>query len=133
MHAPYVISGALTTIFRPEERLLSKGHEKALGVGEEVRIRIIDKVGADWAKVYGILLPEPNVPVVITSVKVKPFGAIEPIDFVGSTPDVQDRESLKIQLGYIYNFASEELCSNLWITRTTFQYVLKPLSPKAAP
>jgi len=123
IYIPFVENRTLTTIFRPERRLLEENHPKALGVGENVRIRIIDKVGAEWADLYGELSPSPNIPVLITSVAVKRLGSIETSDFSGSTPDVMDEAGLKMQLALIYNFSREELGPDFWITRTAFRYL----------
>jgi hypothetical protein len=123
IHAPFAEDKTLTTIFRPERRLLSEQHPHALGLGERAQIRIIDKVGARWANVSGVLLPTPNMPIVITDVTVKRLGSIEAKDFIGSTPDVKDLIGLKIQLGLIYNLSEEDLNANCWVTRTTFEYI----------
>lgn len=123
IYAPYVENKTLATIFRPERRLLEENHPKALGVGEHVRVRVIDKVGADWAELYGELLPTPNIPVLITSVAVKRLGEIEASDFAGSTPDVMDIAGLRLQLALIYNLSREELNPDFWVTRTTFRYL----------
>ncbi|MBI1272183.1 hypothetical protein GC174_17280 [bacterium] len=114
---------SLTTIFRPGRRLLEENHPKALAVGEETCLRIIDKVGADWAEIPGILLPEPVYPVVIKAVTVKRLKGLLPEDFEGSSPDVQDLSGLKLQLGLIYNLSKEDLSSDFWVTRTTFRYL----------
>ena len=132
IYAPFAQDRTLTTIFRPERRLLSEQHPKALGVDETVSIRIIDKVGAEWSGLYGKLLPQPNIPVVITAVTVKQLQEIDATDFAGSTPDVMDLSALKIQLALIYNFSREDLSPEFWITRTTFRYIEPPptlLSP----
>ena len=123
IYAPFAEDRSLTAIFRPGRRLLEENHPKALGVGENVRIRIIDKVGADWADLYGALLSQPNIPVLITDVTVMPLGEIGSADFEGSTPDVIDMTGLKIQLALIYNLSREELAEDCWITRTNFRYL----------
>jgi len=122
-YIPFVEDGSLTTVFRPGRRLLSEGHPKGIDVGETVRIKIVDKVGADWAHLYGTLLPSPDRPALVTQVQVKPLGAIDGADFEGSTPDVMDREGLKLQLALIYNLSRQELSPDLWITRSTFRYL----------
>ncbi len=123
IYIPFVEDKSITTIFRPGRRLLAEQHPKALGVGEEVRVRIINKIGADWAEVYGELMSEPNIPVVITTVTVKLIENIEANDFSGSTPDVMNLDALKMQLALIYNLSRDELSSGFWVTRTTFRYL----------
>jgi hypothetical protein len=124
-YTPFVEDGSLTTVFRPGRRLLGENHPKAIDVGETVRIRIVDKVGADWANLYGVLLPAPDRPALVTSVTVKHLGEIEEADFQGSTPDVTDMNGLKLQLALIYNLSREELSPDFWVTCSTFQYLPK--------
>jgi hypothetical protein len=123
IYSSFVDDESLTTIFRPGRRLISENHPKALGVGELVRVRIVDQVGADWAGVYGTLLPQPNSAAVITDVIVKPFGTFSRSDFHGAPPSIQDNNELGADLALIYNLSRNELCASLWITRTTFRYI----------
>ena len=119
-----VTNGTVTTIFRPSRRLLHENHPKALGAGEIVKVRVVDKPGADWKKVYGELLLHPNRAAQITDVEVRKFTEfVDPADFVGSTADVQNNQELRINLAHIYNMAASGFGDHLWVTRTRFEYV----------
>jgi hypothetical protein len=122
IHAPYAENRSLTTIFRPGRRLLSEQHPKALEVGEDIRIRVVVEVGADWAGLYGTLLDTPNIPAIITSVTVKKLADVAAADFSGSTPDAMNYDALKLQLALIYNLSQQDMAADFWITRTTFRY-----------
>ena len=83
-YIPFVEDGSLTTVFRPGRRLLSENHPKGMAKGERILIRIVDQVGADWANIFGTLLPAYDRPALVMSVDVKKLGEIESADFDGS-------------------------------------------------
>ena len=120
---PYVQNRTLNTIFRPDRRLFSEKHPKAFIENKIIRVRIIEKSGAQWAGAGCIFLPEPNFRAVITQVTTKMIEELEPSDFIGSSPCTQNIEALKYQLCYIYDKSMDEIGHDFWITRTTFQYL----------
>lgn len=111
----------VTTIFRPGRRLCDdpKGYCK----GEIVTLRIVEKVGADWARVPGELRDDVGEEVEILTVTCLPLGSLTSTDFVGSTPDISDQQSLRYHLGALYNLAPEELGDDALVTKTTFRYL----------
>lgn len=120
---PYVQNRTLTTIFRPDRRLLSEKHPKAFIENKIIRVRIIEKSGAQWAGADCIFLPEPNLRAVITEVTAKMIKDLEPSDFIGASPCTQNIEALKYQLCFIYDKSMAEIGHDFWVTRTTFQYL----------
>lgn len=111
----------ITTIFRPEKRLCEdfRGYcEK-----QEVYIRLLDRVGADWAGVAPKFVDGFEMKVVIKTVEVKKISELTQGDFSGSSPDIFDAESLKYHLGVVYNLDPSQLSGETVITRTTFEYV----------
>lgn len=119
IYADLVRDKKITTIFRPGERTCNLN--KGFCEGEVINIKIIDKVGADWAE----LPPETvtiNQKALIESVVNKEIGSLTAEDFHGSSPDIFDKQSLIYNLGVIYNLAPSELTDGSIITKTTFVY-----------
>ena len=110
----------VTTIFRPGERLC--GINKGFCEDEILNIRIIDKVGADLAQLKPQIVPS-DAKVRVTNTKVTKLAMLTPEDFIGSTPDVYDKQSLIYNLGIIYNIDISEFTDDFVITRTTFTYL----------
>jgi len=111
----------ITTIFRPGQR--TNDHPKSYHKGEVVTLRVVERVGADWAHVPGELRSDIGLRVEITDVVCKPLGLMHTNDFEGSSPDVYDQQSLKYHLGALYNLPPSELTSEAMVTRTTFRYL----------
>ncbi|MBI5077928.1 MAG: hypothetical protein HZB11_00990 [Candidatus Yonathbacteria bacterium] len=110
----------ITTIFRPGERTCN--FNKGFCEGEIIDIKIIDKVGADWAN----LPPETisfNQKAKILTVDNMEIGSLVAGDFSGSSPDIFDKQSLIYNLGVIYNIPPSELTDDSVITKTTFSYL----------
>lgn len=112
--------GKLTTVFRPGKRVC--GDFRGYCPGEQVKLRIIDKVGADWA-----MLPPEFISDFIKLIEIEKIEAflikdLRPEHFEGSSPDVQNKESLIYQLGIIYNMEPELLHDEALITRISFRY-----------
>lgn len=101
----------VTTIFRPHKRLCDD--HKGFCDGESLKIKIVDKVGADWANVIGQTLPDFEQEVQVTGIVAVPLGSLTAKDFNGSTPDVFDKQSLIYHLGLLYNLSPVELPMNL--------------------
>ncbi len=121
IYADLVLNRHVTTIFRPGKRL--NGDPKGFQEGEILRVRIIEKVGAEWAGVFGRVCPDIEIPVQVHEVKASRIVELEPSDFEGSTPDVADAQSLIYQLGILYNLSPSEIGPNSIVTKTTFAYL----------
>ncbi len=121
VYADIVTNRQVTTIFRPGKR--APNDHKGFFVGETLRIRIIDKVGADWAGVFGQVCPGFEMRVRVLTVTVCLIGELTPEDFKGSTPDVLDTGFLIYHLGLLYNLSPNELNQKSVITKTTFEYL----------
>ncbi len=111
----------VTTIFRPGRRLC--GDPKGYCKGEIVTIRIVERVGADWAHVPGELRDDVGERVEILDVVCMPLGSLTSTDFDGATPDIYDQESLRYHLGALYNLSPDEIDDQKVVTKTTFRYV----------
>lgn len=111
----------LTTVFRPGKRVC--GDFRGYCPNEKIKVRIIDKVGADWAMLPPEFVPDFAKTVEIISTETIPLGELTPEHFKGSSPDVQDKESLIYQLGIVYNLDRQSLPDDVLITRITFRYL----------
>ena len=109
----------ITTIFRPGERVC--GIDKGFCENEILNIKIIDKVGADWAKLPPQATSCGQVRVLNTTNMT--IGSLMNNDFHGSSPDIFDKQSLVYNLGIIYNLPPSELTDDSIITKTTFTYL----------
>jgi len=116
-----VEQGKMTTIFRPGKRAC--GDFRGYCPGEKIKVRIVDKVGADWAMLPPEFIPDFIKEVEIINIEIIPLGKIKSEHFQGSSPDVQSKESLIYQLGVIYNLDRQSLSDDILITRTTFKYL----------
>ena len=117
---PLIRAGLITTIFRPGKRLTAK--EYGFYPGQQVTIRIIEHVGADWAGLQAELSPSLLRRVRIDSVVAKKVKEVTEEDFRGSSPDVHDQASLRYQLGIIYNLFPDEIGPDSFVTITKFAY-----------
>lgn len=113
--------GKISVIFRPEQRLC--GDFRGYCTDQNVTIKIIDKVGADWAMISPTFVSSFSKKARITSVETKKIGELKVVDFNGSSPDIHDRDSLKYYLGIIYNISDKELTDDFIVTKTTFTYL----------
>jgi hypothetical protein len=82
----------ITTIFRPGVRLCNSN--KGFCNGEVLRVKVIDKVGADWADLHGRTLTDFEYQVRVLDTKVCPIKSLTVEDFQGSSPDISDVSSL---------------------------------------
>ena len=116
-----IIKNKITTVFRPGKRVC--GDFRGYCPGEIVKIRIIEKTGADWA----MLPPEFEKDFVkkIKMIEIKSLllKDLKKKDFAGSSLDVFDKNSLIHHLGIIYNLPIEELQDDSLVTKITFQYI----------
>jgi hypothetical protein len=121
IYSELVQTQKVTTIFRPGKR--KEDDPKGFAVGETLRIRIIDKVGVEWAGVFGQVSPDFEMPVTVLSVKSCSIEELARDDFDGATPDVRTPEALVYNLGLLYNLSPRDMNSKSIITRTTFRYL----------
>ncbi|MDD4804468.1 MAG: hypothetical protein PHN69_04770 [Candidatus Pacebacteria bacterium] len=116
-----IIKKKITTVFRPGKRIC--GDFRGYCSGEIIKIRIIEKIGADWAMLPPKFEEEFIKKIEIVEIKSFPVKDLQEDDFNGSSPDVFDKGSLIHQLGIIYNLSIEELQDDSLITKITFKYV----------
>ena len=121
IYADLIRDRRVTAIFRPGRR--EDDHAKGFLIGETLRIKIVDKVGADWAGIYGQVRSDFEMTVRVLDIVFKPIGELTAEDFKGSTPDVHDTESMVYHLGVLYNLPPEELTAQTIVTKTTFEYL----------
>jgi shikimate dehydrogenase len=114
-------SRLLTTVFRP--RNMVQDNIRSYVVGDSVTARILNNVGADWAKVAPIFLDSEEFSIQITDVVAKRIGDLSSADFEGSSPDVKDKNGLIYHLGLIYNLSVNELTDDTIVTKITFEYL----------
>jgi hypothetical protein len=116
-----IIKNKITTVFRPGKRIC--GDFRGYCPGEVIKIRVIEKTGADWA----MLPPEFEQDFVkkIEMIEIKSLFIkdLKKEDFEGSSPDVFDKNSLLYHLGIIYNLPVEKLQDDNLITKITFKYI----------
>ncbi len=106
-YAELVLDGKLTTVFRPGHRLA--GDERGYRPNQMVMARIIDRPGLDWACIEPAFVPEVTRCLRIDQVYVKAVADLELSDFVGSSPDIHDQQSLLYHLGVVYNLSPNEI------------------------
>ena len=111
----------LTTVFRPGKRVC--GDFRGYCQNEKIKVRIVDKVGADWAMLPPEFIPDFIKEVEIVSIEAITLGELKPEHFIGSSPDVQNKEALIHHLGIIYNLDRESLTDDFLITRINFRYL----------
>ena len=117
-----VLAHRVTTIFRPGKRLC--GDSKGYCKGQMVTVRVVEKVGADWANVPGLLRDDvAEKAEIIEDPVCMLLGSLTDADFVGSTPDIHDQQSLKYHLGVVYNLAPDQIDEKTRVTRTTYRYL----------
>ncbi len=113
--------GKISAIFRPGQRLCDD--YRGYCSEQKATIKIIDKIGADWAMLPPKFVKGFSKKVIIKKIETKTLSEFKKSDFVGASPDIQDKESLIYNLGVIYNIPMEEFTADFLITKTTFIYV----------
>jgi hypothetical protein len=91
--------------------------------GQRVVARVLDRIGADWAKVAPQFVEKLEWEIEIKEVVIKKISELDSEDFVGTTPDIYDVVSLQYNLGLIYNLFPEDIGPDSFVTITTFAYV----------
>jgi hypothetical protein len=110
----------ITTVFRPGQRLC--GDFRGYCAGQKIELRVIEKVGADWAGIAPQFITGFSKGAIIKEIETKTIGELTEKDFEGSSPDISNTDSLKHNLGLIYNLSNEELTNDSVITRIIFEY-----------
>lgn len=118
---PLLKTEKLTTVFRPGKRL--EGDERGYRKGQIVDARVIDYIGADWAGVPPEFAPQLSKKIIIESVEAKKIGELSAQDFIGSSPDIFNQQSLIYHLGVVYNLFPEDLNPNSLVTIINFKYI----------
>ncbi len=118
---PQLESQTITKVFRPGSRL--EGDERGYKEGRIVVARVIDSIGSDWAGIPPEFFEELSKTIRIEKTQVKKIGDLKREDFCGASSDVQDQESLKTQLGLIYNLFPADLADDLPVTIISFSYL----------
>ncbi len=111
----------ITTVFRPTTRLC--GDFRGYCKEQVVTIGVIDKIGADWGALPPVFLNESFGKIKITDINAKKIKEFSKDDFLGSSPDVQNVESLKYHLGLIYNLSYDEVDDESMVTKIQFKYL----------
>lgn len=102
-----LLSGGITTVFRPGKRL--PGDTRGYRPGQLVTARVIDRPGLDWKFTPPEFVPDIAHCIRISDVYSKDIDSMDRNDFVGSSPDVFDSQSLRYHLGLIYNMDIDSL------------------------
>jgi hypothetical protein len=113
----------LTTVFRPGSR--KENDFRGYKHGQIVTARVLDKVGADWAKIAPQFVPGFSKTIIISSLTTKELDKLVAEDFTGSSPDIYDIPSLRYHLGLIYNLSPNDLNGGSVVTRINFKYSTK--------
>lgn len=117
---PLLQQEKIFTVFRPDSRMC--GEYRGYCVGQKVRARIIDKVGADWAGISPKFSGKFFKNIIIKKIEIKKIKHLMKGDFKGSTPDIYDKNSLIYHLGVVYNFLPEEINLESIVTKISFAY-----------
>jgi len=113
-------SEAITRVFRPGKRAC--GDFRGYCEGDIVQAKVIDQIGLDRAEVPPLFLPQPVKTIRVQSIGVVKIGELSQADFVGSSPDVYDKQSLIYHLGLIYNLALTTFSDDSLVTKINFTY-----------
>lgn len=98
-YEPFVLNGSLTVVFRPSNRIFP--NRRGYIQGESITARIIEQVGSDEKQIAPVFNHH-KVKVTITSIKLMSLDELTAADFEGSSPDVQDIQSLQAHIEAIY-------------------------------
>jgi hypothetical protein len=115
------LNGDLKVIFRPGIRAC--GDPKGYCVGDKPKVRIIDQLGADWADIPPTFIDKDFGKILIKKVETKKIKDFTDADFVDSTPDIKNIESLKFHLGLVYNMPVGELTNDNYVTRIEIEKI----------
>ena len=116
-----VEKGKLTKVFRPGRRFC--GEYRGYCSRQMITIKMIDAIGSDFYGLGPVFTPGKELKASISKIEVKMIKDLEPVDFIGSSPDVYDRESLRYHLGLIYNLSLEDLSDDSFVTLISLDYL----------
>lgn len=111
----------ITKVYRPGRRLAED--ERGYAEGQIVTARVIDSIGADWAGVPPEFFKDLGKTIRIEKAEAKKIKEFVRKDFCGASPDVHDKQSLKVQLGLIYNLFPADLTDDSIVTIISFSYL----------
>ncbi len=120
IYLPFLKKETLTVVFRPSGR--SCGNFRGYCPGQEVILRVIEKVGADWKMIPPVFMHFKKL-ARIKSAEERLISSLRKETFRGSSPDVQDKKSLRYHLGLIYNLAPAQVGPK--VTRIEYEYIKK--------
>ena len=115
----HFLTGKLSRVFRPFKRL--GGDPQGYCPGQKVVVKCLEKIGASWCQVAPIFTPGQEVLAEILGVSCKKLKEYTTQDFIGSSPDICDRQSLQYHLGTVYNLSLEEMNGDALVTAISFK------------
>ena len=118
-YRPLLLARALTTVFRPGDRLYPNW--RGYAEGEVVTARIIRTPGSDEDGVPPLFDDDVRIPIRIETISVRSIDALGDDAFAGSSPDVYDSESLAAHLHRIYDRPISAFGNQ--VTRIAFRYI----------
>ncbi len=120
-----LVKKALTTVFRPGNRIYP--YRRGYKPGEVVTARIIEKCGSDKLGIPP-LFNEVKMHVCIKDISVVNIDTLKQQDFMGSSPDVFDIQSLEQHLYYIYEKPIDDF--DRQVTTITLDYEVEVRSER---
>jgi shikimate 5-dehydrogenase len=87
-----------------------------------VKAKVIEQLGLDRAETPPLFQQKPTKIIRIVEIQAVRIGSLTTSDFVGSSPDVFDKQSLVYHLGIIYNLDANSLGDNALVTKINFIY-----------
>ncbi len=120
IYCDLLMEGKINVIFRPGKRIC--GDFRGYCSGQEVKAKIIKEIGLDRESVPPEFYNKFTKTIIIEKVQEKKIGDLEEKDFKGSSPDLTNKESLKYNLGIIYNLLPSQLTDDSLVTIIKFSY-----------
>ncbi len=114
-------SEKLTVVFRPGNRDCRSF--RGYCVGQIVCARVLNNVGADWASVEPTFIDGFFKKIEILKVEVKKISSLSTSDFIGSSVDIYNKQSLIYNLGIIYNLLVKDIMLDSYVTKISFRYI----------
>lgn len=115
------MEGEIKVIFRPGIRMC--GDLKGYCEGDKPKVRVIDQPGADWMDIPPTFIDKDFGKILIKKVETKKIKDFKDSDFIGSTPDVNNKEALKFHLGLVYNISADKLTDDDFVTRMEIEKI----------
>jgi hypothetical protein len=104
VYEPEVVSGSLTRIFKPGDRTYP--NHKGFKIGEQIKIRVVEIPGNDQTNCVPIVKNYYR-KATIDSIIVTAIDSLKKEDFIGSSKDIYNKNSLRYNLGLLYNDVPE--------------------------